>query len=277
MLNIEKYKKNNLFKLFILKQNEVLFEEWDIDNNIYIIEEWNLQVEKYINKNKNETKVLAILTSWSIFWEGSLSNSNPKEVRIVAQNEVSLLKISVDDFEQFILQDSKSWIKLLSEIIEVSNKRLLESNLLLTSNYNLSKYVAEIEEFNYKAIFSIFDEYVINLDADKLIYIEKNPVIETFAKIKYNSKDKWLMLNEIIELKNWKINLENIEEIKNKNYIISPLINKRKIIWFIILISEKWFTEWQKKIISSTWTMLAWIIKQRQYFEEIKSTVYTEI
>ncbi|MDR1987930.1 MAG: hypothetical protein LBQ24_04165 [Candidatus Peribacteria bacterium] len=45
-------------------------------------------------------------------------------------------------------------------MIESSNKRLLESNFLVTSSYTIIKDISEISEFNNKNLFLIIDNLV---------------------------------------------------------------------------------------------------------------------
>lgn len=53
-------------KKYILKK-DVIFDEWDVDENIYIVLAWELIVEKYLDNDKNEMKKLATLKQFDVF------------------------------------------------------------------------------------------------------------------------------------------------------------------------------------------------------------------
>jgi hypothetical protein len=73
-------------------------------------------------------------------------------------------------------------------VIESSNKRLLESNFLVTSSYTIIKYISEISEFNNKNLFSIIDDLVNVISANYVIYIEKSPVFENVFISRYDTR-----------------------------------------------------------------------------------------
>lgn len=269
------------FKLLTLEKWETLFNEWDIDTNLYIVKKWKLSIEKFITVDRCETKQLAILKQDSIFWEWSLSNSDPKQVRIVALENTEVIKIDTDkDFEDFMKKYTKEWIMLLSWIIDTTNHRLLESNFLVTSIYQISKSIANIEEYNNKNLFKIIDEFNQIIWAKYIIYIEKNPVINDYVNIKYDSRNSWRMQSTIIELnKDWldleKIELEWIPLWKNN--LIKELKSSNNNIWYLIIWEwEKEFDKWQQKSISSISVLISWFIKQKQHFEEIKNLEYSK-
>ena len=46
MLQLDFLKQSWLFKEFHLQANEMLFDEWETDQNIYIIIAWELEIQK---------------------------------------------------------------------------------------------------------------------------------------------------------------------------------------------------------------------------------------
>jgi len=192
MLNIEFLENSWFFQIKTLEAWEVLFDEWDIDNNLYIIKEWELSIEKYTTTDRTETKILAKLWNSEIFWEWSLWDSAPKQVRIKATKKTTLLEIEAkNSFEEFLLKHTKKWVDLLSSIIYISNKRLLEANFLITSSYKINKHISEINEFNNKNLFEILDELEKTINWKYVLYLEKNPVLENILILKYDSRYKW--------------------------------------------------------------------------------------
>ena len=274
MFDIKNILWNKYFKSKSLKTWEILFDEWEIDKNIYVVEKGKVKVEKYFSSEKKEKKLLAVLWKNSIFWEGSIFNNHPKEVVISAIWETKLYFIKSKDFRNFVKENTEIAVDFLSQIINLSNKRLLEANFLLTSNYKISKMISEEIEFSNKNLFDIIDEFCSIIKAKYIIYVEINQVLENYATVSYDSRIQWKLLDKVVELKNSKIDLENLKEFEvwEKNMILD-LKNGNKIIWFFIIWEDEKveFSESQKKSINSIWVLLAGFIKQKQYFQNEKN------
>lgn len=279
MFNIEFLENSWFFQIKTLNEWEILFDEWDIDNNLYIIKSWEVSIEKYTNTDRNESKILAKLWDWEVLWEWSIWWNWVKQVKIIATKKTILLLIEAkNSFEKFLLKHTKPWVDLLSSIIYISNKRLLEANFLITSSYKINKHISEINEFNNTNLFQILDEFTKIIVADYVLYVEKNPVIEDILILKYDSRLKWKMQQIMIDLWNWVFNIWNItkEWIElEKHNLIEELKNWNKVIWYLVIWNNKNdFDEAQKKSIWTISVSIAWFIKQKQYFEEIKNKEY---
>ena len=188
--------------------------------------------------------------------------------------ETKLYFIKSKDFRNFVKENTEIAVDFLSQIINLSNKRLLEANFLLTSNYKISKMISEEIEFSNKNLFDIIDEFCSIIKAKYIIYLEINQVLENYATVSYDSRIQWKLLDKVVELKNSKIDLENLKEFEvwEKNMILE-LKNGNKIIWFFIIWEDEKveFSESQKKSINSIWVLLAGFIKQKQYFQNEKN------
>lgn len=275
MLDLSFIINNKYFTELILKENEVLFDEWEIDNNLYIIKSWSLAIQKYTTTDKKEVKQLAILNAWAIFWEWSLKWSEPKQVKIVALDNVILYKINAKEWiKKFIREYPNEWIELLNEIIDTSNKRLLESNFLITSSFEMSKTISEINIYDNKNLFSIIDKLEKILWSRYIIYLEKNPVVNNVMTVRYDTRNKWKMQNNIIYIKDNTLDLNHIKEdwiILEQNNLIEELRNKNEIIGFLIIWEkDNNFSEWHKKAIASISVLIAWFIRQKQIYQEEK-------
>lgn len=279
MLNINFLENSWFFQILTLDEWEVLFDEWDIDNNLYIVKNWELSIEKYIDETKKETKVLAKLLAWEVFGEGSLWDNWPKQVKIIAKIRTTILSIEAkNSFEKFLLKHTKPWVDLLSSIIYISNKRLLESNFLITSSYKINKHISEITEFNNTNLFRILDELSKTIITDYVLYLEKNPVFDDIITLKYDTRNKWKMKQDLINLKDWIFDLWDLKrewiELFEHN-LIEELRNGNEIIWYLVIWNEKkGFDEAQKKSIWTISVSIAWFIKQKQYFEEKRDKEY---
>lgn len=188
--------------------------------------------------------------------------------------ETKLYFIKSKDFRNFVKENTEIAVDFLSQIINLSNKRLLEANFLLTSNYKISKMISEEIEFSNKNLFDIIDEFCSIIKAKYIIYVEINQVLENYATVSYDSRIQWKLLDKVVELKNSKIDLENLKEFEvwEKNMVLE-LKNGNKIIWFFIIWEDEKveFSESQKKSINSIWVLLAGFIKQKQYFQNEKN------
>lgn len=274
MINIEKLKITWFFEDLFLKEWDILFSEWDIDDNLYIIEDWELIVEKFTNSDKVETRELAKIWNNAIFWEWSLTNSNKKEVRIRANKDTKIVFInSKTNFEKFIVKNPSQGIKLLAEIIDLTNKRLLDSNYMVTSSYSISKFISEISEFNNENLYKIFDELNSILKSEYVIYLENNPVMDKYLSMKYDTRYKWKMQNIIIE--DW-LNKEIINQLINEwvilgeKYILNEIVLAWKKIWLLLIWSEKLSDTIEKSLLSIS-ISIGWYIKQKQKIEEDKN------
>lgn len=281
MLNIEFLENSWFFQIKTLEAWEVLFDEWDIDNNLYIVKEWEISIEKYTNSDRNETKILAKLWNSEIFWEWSLWDSAPKQVKIRATKKTTLLEIEAkNSFEEFLLKHTKKWVDLLSSIIYISNKRLLEANFLITSSYKINKHISEINEFNNKNLFEILNELEKTINWKYVLYLEKNPVLENILILKYDSRYKLKMQENIIDLWDNIFDTDDLikEWIKLSKYnLIEELKNRNEVIWYLVIWDDKkTFDEWQKKSIWAIAVSIAWYIKQKQYFDENKNKEYAK-
>ncbi|MFK7780537.1 MAG: cyclic nucleotide-binding domain-containing protein [Candidatus Gracilibacteria bacterium] len=275
MLDLNFILNNKHFEKIILEKTGILFDEGEKDNNLYIIASGNLSVQKYTTVEKNNTKQLAVLREGAIFGEGSLKRSEPKQVKIIALNDTVLYKIDAKEgIRKFITEFPIDGINLLSEIINISNERLLESNFLVTSNYEISKAISEINLFDNRNLFAIIDKFEKIIGAEYIIYVEKNPVVSNFITIKHDTRHKGKMLNNIIEIQNDILDINDLtkEGIKlGKINYVEGLKNKNEIIGYLV-IGEKnnSFSEGQKKAITVISALITGIIKQKQAYQEEK-------
>lgn len=281
MIDIEILENSWFFETIKLNQWEVLFNEWDVDNNLYIVKQWELSIWKFTWAERLEVKELATVWKESILWEWSLSNSDPKEVRISAKVDSIILKIDAWEwFEKFLVKHTRLWVSLLSNIISLANKRLLESNSLVASSYEISKKISEVTEFNNANLFSVIDIFANTINAKYVLYVEKNPIIDEYVNIKYDTRLEWKMISIVTELSPEGLDLESIElewiKLSESN-LIEELKNWNKTIWYLVIWwNSKTFTRWEKKAISSLSVLIAWFIKQKQYFEENMNIEYAK-
>jgi len=269
------------FKTFELKSKELLFDEWNINNCFYIIKKWSISIEKYTTIQKKDTMKLAILKDWDFLWEWSFQNrENKKEVIAKALENTILLKLEwLDNINNFLYNYKELWIEFLKIIIDVSNVRLLESNKIITMNFEIEKTINSLKEINYKWFFYILNEIKNIIWLDYVLYFEKNTILSDFLTLKYDSRKENKIQDLIFEKKWYFIDLDELFErctIKNEDKII---INKLslwwEVYWFLIFWRyEKNFNSTEKKQFWSLSNSMSWLLKKFISDKEDKNKNY---
>ncbi|MDF1682675.1 MAG: hypothetical protein P1U46_02905 [Patescibacteria group bacterium] len=76
----------------------------------------------------------------------------------------------------------------MASIIDVTNSRLLESNYMVTANFQLSKFISEIDSYNNKNLYNVLDEVNNIFKSKYLLYFEINPVVSDYISLKYDTR-----------------------------------------------------------------------------------------
>jgi len=267
MFNIEKLQKIPYFKEKTLKRWELLFDEWDIDNNIYFIISWKLSIEKWTTKEKITKKQIAVIKWGDFLWEWALKESKQKEVSILALEETRLLYIDAkNDFLEFIKENPELSKDILVEIISIINKRTLDANKYITSVYEINKSINNIEKINYLEIFKILDKINIILNWDYILYLEVNPIDNTYLTLKYDSRKSWKMQNILV--KKWHYKLEDIWIKKDEKIIVKEIKIANEHLCNIIVGKKENFSQNEKRIFLALINSMSWILKQRKILAE---------
>jgi hypothetical protein len=268
MLDLNFLQNTEFFKTRTLEKNEYLFKEWEIDENIYIIVIWELIIEKFIDKNKQITKKLAILTQNEVFWEASLNNNFPKQVSIKAKTKTKLIYINAKNLDDFNKKYPEIALNLLKYIIFLSNNRLNLSNKLITVSYTISQEIINLKDFSYKSIFALIEKIKNIANIEDIKFLEENPVLKEYLTIKYDTKFPWVMQDKIIKIPDNQLDLLNSKIKWIYNYI-QKLQIWNKNYWYLIFEKKDFsFSENEKKIFSTLATSFAWVLKQKEFLKE---------
>lgn len=263
------------FKTQILKKWDVLFDEWDKNENLYIILNWELQVEKYLSKELNETKVLAYLKKNEIFWEASLNWNWVKEVKIKSKRETHLLYINAKIWlEEFSKKYPTQAVNLLKYIIHLWNKRLIESNRLIAATYKMSKEIMKITKISNKEIFNLIEILKKITQVDYILYLEKNQVLENYMTVRYDTREKWKILDKVIEFTDSRLDLLSLRIWNYFTYIQNISIWTEDLWILYFFKKDENFTDNDKKTILLTCLSLAWVIKQKKINDEERDIDY---
>jgi len=275
MLDLNILKKSWYFKEIFLEKWEVLFSEWEVDENIYLIYSWELSVEKFTTNERNETKILAYIKQNEVFWEAALNNNNPKDVNIKAKRKSILLAINAKDWlTEFLKKYPNEALDLLKYIIHLSNVRLSESNYLITASYKVSNEIIWLNEITIKNIFKLIEVLKNSIWVAEILYYEVNPVMHNYITHRYDTRQKWKLLNEVKEITNNKLDLLDLT-INHYYKFIQKLSIWNNDIWYLVFLKKgKIFNDSDKKIITTTSTSIAWLIKQKQLLDEERDKKY---
>lgn len=278
---IDTFEKSPLFETINVEKWQMLFDEWSSDNNLYIIKKWLLSVEKYTTTERTDTKQLATLKTGDFLWEASLDKSSwKKEALIKALENTEVLAIDgKNDLKKFIEENPSIWYELLKHIITETNKRLLESNKIITTNYEIEKHVKALTQIDRKSIFWLIDKVKVIADVDYILYIEKHQVLDNFFTLKYDSRQPNKMLDEVFERKWYFLDLDELFEraniCKDDQIIINKLSIGNEIYGYLILWREKRaFSGSDKKIFTSIANSFVWVLKKFFTDKEDMNKVY---
>lgn len=275
------FEKSPLFETINIKKWDLLFNEWMIDTHLYIIKKWLLSVEKYTTSAKKETKQLATLKTWDFLWEWSLNDASmTKEALIIALENSEILAIdSKNNIKKFIEENPSIWYELLKYIIVDTNKRLLESNKIITTNYEIDKSIKALTIIDTKNIFILIDKIKLIADVDYILYLEKHQIMENFFTLKYDSRQPSKMQDMIFEKKGYFLDLNELFEKTNictdDLFIINKLNIWSEVYGYLIFGREKRsFSGSDKKVFTSISNSFAWVLKKFITDKENKNKLY---
>lgn len=261
----------------ILEAGQILFSPGK-DDNFYIIASWNLSILKHISDWQK--KEIGKAYSWSFIWEWIIFWRNQKDVEAVADSQCEVFALKKEDLKKLENEFPQEAIALYAYIIEITNKRLLDSGKELANIYDATKTLVELSK-NWEKWFLDIMEYVKNLLwVDYIIYIENHPAVSWFFIYKYNTKVSLLSKmnqkawNEITENMWW--HLEDTTWILwvhpwDSAYVIT-LKNNSKLKWYFIAWKKYWvITDNEMRISSNIGHLIGSIIENNQNIAESKA------
>ncbi len=279
MIQLEKIKSSGYFQEIFLPSWEILFKEWSLDENLYIVYDGEISVQKSIITKTWAFKTLSLLWIGNIVWEAALSNKNPKEVQVVANRNTILLKIEgKKQFPQFVSKFPKEGYQLLTTIIEIANNRLLRANKELTANYEVNIAISKIKDISLSSIYKLLVAFESILWVDQVLFFEKNLVMDSYYKLKYNSKKKRSLQNTIIKFPH---EILDIKKITDEGIELSRFTRYSKLsLWdknygFLLVGKDtKDFNENEEKLLQNTASSFVGIIHQKKILDDQKNINY---
>ncbi len=278
---LEKFDSYFKKKKRLLKAWEILFSPW-IDSNLYIIKSGVLVI--YGFTSDWEKKEIWKAHSGSIVWEWVIFWRNQKDVEAVSLWEAEIFSLNEEDLKKFEKENPSDAINIYKYVIELTNRRLLDSDKELASIYDATNKLDELAKLWEKWFMDIMIYIKWLLWADYIIFIENHPAINWFFYYKYNTKlpNIWAInkkaWDEINLDLNWIIDSKNIFwTLPDDNIFALPLKNWEKLKWYFMIWKQKWvITDNQIRIWSNLWHLMGSIIENNQLDSEKKALEMTK-
>lgn len=266
------------------KKKKRKLEKWEIlfrpgkDINFYIIISWEVDIYRYtsdwVRKEIWQAKAGSFIWEWVIF------KRYQKDVEAVANNEVEVFALDSNDLQKLESLAPREAMELYKHIIEVTNRRLLDSWKELADIYELTNKILDLAKNGEKWFFDIMLYINQVMLTDYIIFVENHPAISWFFFYKYSTE---LQSTKSINKKAWPEITENLWWIytsktalfwtwsKDSIYIL-PLNNNWKLKWYFIFWKKKWvITDNEIRISSHIWPLLGSVIDSNQNKAENKA------
>jgi len=261
------------FSRLRLKEDEILFDEWDEDESLYIIFDGELAVEKRV-KHWDSYRTLSYVRTWNIIGEWWLIHNRKKEVRIKSTRPSTLLKIARENFINFVRSYPSESYELLIHIISHTNQRLLKANIEMTANYEISQAIAHIKNFDNTSIEELLHKMKIILSSESVIYVEKNMIVEGYYKLKYLQGVQQNSLWEDLILY-FSDNVFSIEALRKQKPVLlgtftisASIIHGWNIKWYLLISRKsKKYSENEQKLLENAAISFAWVIGHKEILE----------
>jgi len=264
------------------KKKKMRLEVWQIlfspgiDDKFYIIASWVLSVISHTSTW--EKKEIWKAKKWSFIWEGIIFGRNQKDVEVICAEEAEVIALNIDDLVKFETDLPKEAIEMYKYIIEVSNKRLLESDKELANIYEATNKIIELSKTWEKGFLNIMDYSKKLFGARYIIYVENHQVLSWLLFYKYDTRFKNVgVINKKVEWEltpssSWIIDSKNIFGAKKEDNILAiPLKMWPTLKWFFLVGKEKWvITDNEVRIWNNLSPLIAWVIDNNQKESERK-------
>lgn len=262
----------------VLEAWETLFKPWK-DWFFYIITSWELDIFRYtVDWTKKE---IWKARAWSFIWEWVIFDRNQKDVEAVASRTTQVFALSSEDLQQLELLAPKEAMELYKYVIEVTNKRLLDTWKELADIYELTNKVLELAKDWEKGFYDIMQYIKQVIGSDYIIYVEQHPAIPWFFFYKYSTelqstklinRKAWSEITDNMSWDQWKETLHIFWTWINDSIYALPLRYNEKLKWYFICGKKKWvITDNETRVSNHVWPIIAWIIEKNQNLAENKA------
>lgn len=272
---IEKFDEYFKKKKRFLKNWEILFDIWN-DSNIYIVKSWIILIYSYMadwdRKEIFKTREGWFIWEWIIFWR------NIKDVEAVSFWFSEVYPLNLDDLKKIEIENPTEAIEIYKYIIEITNKRLLDTSKELASIYDATNKIMEFAKTGENWFIDIILYMKNLLKADYIIYVENHQLVDWLFFYKYNTilkklgpinKKAW---KEITKDLSWIISSKDFYRQKPTDNIFAlPLKTGEKLKWFFLIWKQNEITDNEIRIWNNLWFLLGSIIESNQEKKEQKA------
>lgn len=277
MAYLEKFDTYFKKKKRILETWDVLFWAWK-DLNFYIIASGWVDIiwftSDWLKKEVWKAYAGSFIWEWIIFWR------NQKDVEAVANSKAEIFALTLEDLRKFEQESPAEAIELYKHVIEITNKRLLDSWRELANIYEATWKLVEMSE-KWERGFPEIMIFIQNLLwVDYIIYIENHPLIDGLFIYKHNTK----MPNfSSLSQRAWKEIHKNMHWMISDNMwilwvhpqdsaYIFPLKYNSKLKWYFIAWKRKWtITDNEMRISMNLWPLIWSIVDNNQKIADQKA------
>ncbi|EKE30357.1 MAG: hypothetical protein ACD_2C00001G0007 [uncultured bacterium (gcode 4)] len=274
---LEKFDTYFKKKKRLLEAWELLFSPW-IDKNFYIITSWTVDIFRYTfdwqRKEIWNARAWSFIGEWVIFWRFQ------KDVEAVASTNAQVFALSREDLALLEKESPQEAMELYKYIIEITNKRLLDSWKELANIYEATNKIIELAK-NWEKSFPDVMQYLKNLlMVDYITFVENHPAIDGFFFYKYSTelgsvgnlnRKAW---GEISSGLSWHYSwdIPFFWSGKKDSVYVLPLKNWDKLKWYLIAWKKKWMvTDNEMRISTNIWPLLGSIVENNQKETEKKA------
>lgn len=174
----------------IIQSGEALFEPGD-DPHMYLVTKWVLVILR--ETSSGEKREIGTVYPGSFMGEGILFGRNRKDVSAIAKTYgVEAFAVTKKDIDALKDKEPKAMIDLYEYVIEVTNKRLLDTGEELATIYEATNSLSNLAELTEKweADFSdLLQELKGLMGVDYIIFVEQHPAIPGLFAYKYDTKN----------------------------------------------------------------------------------------
>lgn len=278
MYNLHDLESIAYFQKKAYQKDEVIFNEGEENTFLYIVLEWKLLVDKQISLYSDDRKEIAILQPWDIFWEGSISGSYKKQVRVVCKELTILYYLDTTlDLHKCLIEFPLISFEIFKKIIALTNSRLLVSDREATINYEVTKRINGLEKVDFKSLTSLFDQIANVFWCDYLLYLEKKEFIEHTLVIRYDTRNTGKVENIVITFPDdFKTNILEENGINLwENTFLQRIRVSWEILWYLVFWNNsKDFNDSDHRIAESIANSLVWVLRQKKLLDEERDKNY---
>ena len=235
------------------KDGEIIFSENDTGDEIYFVFSGEVEIVKFVNKEDNMSQPLTSLGKGEFFGEMALFDKRQRSATIKAKGDVTLLKLSCEDFYNFIVTDAQVAISVLGSMLSATIKRLRETDIGYVTIYETGRLLASEQNID-KLLGSVLTKIMeVILDSEKGFIALWNEFSEMFELKSVNGCDpkevtlkkddcviKWLKENKerlIVEdvAATSLFSRDLLPDYCGVSFIIQPFIHRGELLGFFLV------------------------------------------